>query len=188
MTVFPFSRLSQRTVWFKSTILAAGLIGVCALTTPAQEPGTEPTESTPAVRQVTQTDGTFSISAADALAAQASQSIATQDYSRAIENLQKARELYNQLSTYYQELASMFVGVDSRINTSHRAKALETAQKRDQATYQLALLYRTQNRPDLAVPLLMEILRSQQPTRELGQRAYQQLFELGFVDVPYSPN
>jgi hypothetical protein len=32
----------------------------------------------------------------------------------------------------------------------------------------------------------MEILRSQQPTRELGQRAYQQLFELGFVDEPYA--
>jgi hypothetical protein len=32
----------------------------------------------------------------------------------------------------------------------------------------------------------MEILRSQQPTRDLGQRAYQQLFELGFVDEPYA--
>ncbi len=32
----------------------------------------------------------------------------------------------------------------------------------------------------------MEILRSQQPTRELGQRAYQQLFELGFVDEPFN--
>jgi len=31
----------------------------------------------------------------------------------------------------------------------------------------------------------MEILRSQQPTRELGQQAYQQLFELGFVDEPF---
>jgi hypothetical protein len=32
----------------------------------------------------------------------------------------------------------------------------------------------------------MEILRSQQPTRDLGQRAYQQLYELGFVDAPYA--
>lgn len=56
---------------------------------------------------------------------------------------------------------------------------------RDQATYQLALVYRAQNQPGLAVPLLVEIIRSQQPTRELGQKAYQQLLELGFVDVPY---
>jgi thioredoxin-like negative regulator of GroEL len=80
----------------------------------------------------------------------------------------------------------MFVGVDTLLNRNHREQALEAAQLRDQASYQLALVYRAQNQPDLAVPLLMEILRSQQPTRDLGQRAYQQLFELGFVTQPYA--
>jgi thioredoxin-like negative regulator of GroEL len=80
----------------------------------------------------------------------------------------------------------MFVGVNSQLNSNHREQALEAAQMRDQATYQLALIYRAQNKPDQAVPLLMEILRSQQPTRELGQRAYQQLFEIGFVSQPYA--
>ncbi|PSN17427.1 hypothetical protein C7271_17825, partial [filamentous cyanobacterium CCP5] len=48
------------------------------------------------------------------------------------------------------------------------------------------LVYRSQNRVDLAVPLLIEVITSQNPSRALGQRAYQQLFELGFVDEPYS--
>ena len=67
-----------------------------------------------------------------------------------------------------------------------RALALESAEVRDQASYQLAVVYRAQNRPDLAVPLLVEVVQSQQPTRPLGQQAYQQLYELGFVAVPYN--
>ena len=31
----------------------------------------------------------------------------------------------------------------------------------------------------------MQIIKSQNPTRELGKKAYQQLLELGFVDVPF---
>ncbi|MGB5974389.1 MAG: hypothetical protein WBG38_13780, partial [Nodosilinea sp.] len=116
----------------------------------------------------------------------ASMAISDQNYVLAEEKLKQARDSFNQISTYYQELAQMFVGVDTQLNRSNREKALETAQLRDQATYQLALVYRSQNRPNEAVPLLMDILRSQQPTRELGQRAYQQLFELGFVDQPYT--
>jgi hypothetical protein len=42
-----------------------------------------------------------------------------------------------------------------------------------------------QDEPEKAVPLLMEVLRSQQPTRDLGQQAYQQLYEMGFVEAPY---
>lgn len=146
----------------------------------------EELESVPdAPSSVTRADGGFTIAVADQLVAEAEEAISVQDYDAAIAKLREARELYNQMSTYYQDLAAMFVGVDTRLNTSNREKALETAQRRDRATYQLALIYRVQERADLAVPLLMEILRSQQPTRSLGQRAYQQLFELGFVDSPY---
>jgi hypothetical protein len=31
----------------------------------------------------------------------------------------------------------------------------------------------------------VQIIKSQNPTRELGTKAYQQLFELGFVDAPF---
>lgn len=138
------------------------------------------------VRPLNQTSSSLSIAAGQQLMTEASAAIANQNYDQAEEKLKQARESFNQLSTYYQELAQMFVGVDTQINRSNRDKALETAQLRDQASYQLALVYRSQNQPNEAVPLLMEILRSQQPTRDLGQRAYQQLFELGFVDAPYA--
>jgi hypothetical protein len=89
------------------------------------------------------------------------------------------------MSNFYQELASSFSGIDNRVADSQRQKALDTAQMRDDATYQLALVHRAQNQPELAVPLLVQIISSQNPTRDLGKKAYQQLFELGFVDAPF---
>ena len=91
----------------------------------------------------------------------------------------------NQLSNFHSQLAASFSGIDNRLADGQRTKALETAQMRDQATYQLALVHRAQNQPELAVPLLVQIISSQQPTRDLGKKAYQQLLELGFVDIPY---
>jgi len=160
--------------------LSVALVGGVSGAAFAQATGADP------VRPLNQATSSLSIASGQQLMAEASTAIADQNYVLAEEKLKQAREGFNQISTYYQELAQMFVGVDTQINRSNREKALETAQLRDQATYQLALVYRSQNQPNQAVPLLMEILRSQQPTRDLGQRAYQQLFELGFVDAPYT--
>ncbi|MBD0268132.1 hypothetical protein [Pseudanabaena sp. FACHB-2040] len=145
----------------------------------------EQTQELNELRPLNQASSNLSIASGQQLMQEATAAIASQNYAQAAEKLQAAREAFNQMSNFYQELSNMFLGVDSRLTQSNRGKALETAQLRDQATYQLALVYRAQNRADQAVPLLMEILRSQQPTRDLGQRAYQQLFELGFVDEPY---
>ncbi|MFM7364815.1 MAG: hypothetical protein ACKO11_10045 [Cuspidothrix sp.] len=128
----------------------------------------------------------LSIEGGDRLIKDASDAVAGQNYPLAAKKLQEARQVYNQLSGFYQELNSSFAGIDIRAADSHRQKALATAQKRDEATYQLALVYRAQNQPELAVPLLIQIIKSQNPTRELGTKAYQQLLELGFVDVPFS--
>jgi hypothetical protein len=129
--------------------------------------------------------GLFSSEAAKQLLSEAQNAVNAQNYSLAADKLQEARQVGNQLSNFYQALAASFLGVDSRAADSLRRKALDTAQIRDQATYQLALVYRAQNKPAQAIPLLIEIIRSQNPSRELGQKSYQQLFELGFVDVPY---
>ena len=130
-------------------------------------------------------NGLFNIAAAKRLLNESDQAVSAQNYTLASSKLQEARQLTNQLSNFYQALSASFLGVDSRASTSLRNQALETAQIRDQATYQLALVYRAQNQPDKAIPLLIEIVRSQNPSRELGQKSYQQLFELGFVEVPY---
>lgn len=159
------------------------------LTDPAsQTPPPEQSEGLDELRPLSQSTTSLSIAGGKQLMADAEAAISNQNYDLAIAKLKAARETFNQLSNYYQELATLFIGVDSRITQSHRQNALETAQLRDRASYQLALVYRAQDQPDLAVPLLMEILQSQQPTRPLGQQAYQQLFELGFVDEPYAGN
>ena len=140
----------------------------------------------PNVLQPTGQDNSLlSMQAGQRLLTEASQLVSAQDYPAALKKLQDARQVFNQLSNFYQDLAGSFSGIDNRIADTNRRKALESAQFRDEATYQLALVHRAQNQPELAVPLLIQIVRSQQPTRDLGKRAYRQLLELGFVDAPF---
>jgi len=129
----------------------------------------------------------LSLDSTQRLMSEAESAIASQNYPVAATKLQNARRASNQLSDYYQQLSSSFLGIDTQVYNSLRSKALEAAQMRDNASYQLALVYRAQNKPEQAVPLLIEIIRSQQPTRELGGKAYQQLMEIGFIDTPFTP-
>ncbi len=128
----------------------------------------------------------LSVDGGKRLMAEASSAVSSQNYPQAAKKLQEARQVFNQLSNFYQELTASFSGIDNRVADGQRKKALETAQMRDEATYQLALVHRAQNQPELAVPLLVQIIKSQNPTRDLGKKAYQQLLELGFVDAPYT--
>lgn len=137
------------------------------------------------VRPTPQDSSVLSMQGGQRLMDEASKAVSAQNYALAAKKLQEARQVFNQLSNFYQELAGSFSGIDNRIADGHRRKALEAAQLRDESTYQLALVHRAQNQPELAVPLLVQIIRSQQPTRELGKKAYQQLFEMGFVDSQF---
>ncbi|HEY9663196.1 MAG TPA: hypothetical protein V6C65_32525 [Allocoleopsis sp.] len=129
--------------------------------------------------------GILSVQGGQRLMSEANGAVSAQDYDLAINKLQQARQVFNQLSNFYQDLAGSFAGIDTRIADDQRRQAFEAAQMRDEATYQLALVHRAQNKPELAVPLLVQIVRSQNPTRDLGLKAYQQLFELGFVVNPF---
>lgn len=129
--------------------------------------------------------GLLSVQGAQKLIEEADQAIASQNYVLAEEKLQEARQLFNQLSNFYGQLSGSFSGIDNRLATSNRNQALATAQKRDETTYQLAMVHKSQNQPELAVPLLIQIISSQQPTRELGQKAYSQLVEMGFTNMAY---
>ncbi len=177
----PASSLSRLSLLALCLLTVGVYAGVKAPTGLAQPAG----QTTP-VRPGNLSSTTLSLEGANQLRAEAEAAIGKQDYATAEAKLKTARETLNQISVYYQDLAQMFVGVDTAIHRSHREQALQAAQLRDDVSYQLALVYRAKNQPDLAVPLLMEILRSQQPNRELGQKAYQQLFELGFVSAPYT--
>ena len=130
-------------------------------------------------------NGLFSIDAGKRLMSEGNSAVSGQNYTMAVEKFKDSRQLMNQLSNFYQGLASTFAGVDPVVSKSLRSKALETAELRDKSTYQLALVYRAQSKADKAIPLLIEIVRSQNPSRDLGKKAYRQLLELGFVDTPY---
>lgn len=154
---------------------------------PAPTPQAQPIDSNDpnVMRPLAQDNSLLSMQGGQRLMNEASQAVSAQNYQLALKKLQDARQVYNQLSNFYQELATSFSGIDNRVADSQRKKALETAQMRDQATYQLALVHRAMNQPELAVPLLVQIIKSQQPTRDLGKKAYQQLLEIGFVDVQF---
>ena len=117
---------------------------------------------------------------------EADRAIDAQQYDVAASKLQNARQVFNQLSNFYLQLFNSFSGLDNRIAESQRKKALETGQLRDDATYKLALVHRAQNKSELSIPLLIQIINSQSPTSGLGKKAYQQLSEIGFVDEPLS--
>ncbi len=134
------------------------------------------------LRPLTQGASILSLQSGQRLMSEATQAIEAKDYASATQKLQQARQVFNQLSNFYQQLSTSFSGIDNRIFDSLRKKALDTAEMRDQATYQLAVVHQSQNQPELAVPLLIQIIRSQNPTRDLGKTAYQQLVEIGFVD------
>jgi hypothetical protein len=128
----------------------------------------------------------LSLDGGEKLVTEAEQAIANQNYDLAIEKLQGARQIFNQLSTFYLQLSQNFSGIDGKITEESRNKAFETGQKRDETTYQLALVHRSQNKSELSVPLLLQVIRSQSPTSELGKKAYQQLYEIGFISTPFS--
>ena len=127
----------------------------------------------------------LSLRGGNGLLAEAASAVSAGNYSIAQSKLKDARKIFNQISNFYQDLSTVFAGLDTPIANSTRDKAVESAQKRDESTYQLALVHRAQNQPELSVPLLVQVLKSQQATRELGKKAYAQLFELGFADVEY---
>ena len=186
--------------WLRSTArITIGAIAAFTLLQPLQvqaqqpsgpenqqqvDPADDPTDPNN-LRPLTQDSSLLSVQGGQRLMTEASSAISDQNYALATQKLQESRQIFNQLSNFYQQLGSSFAGIDIRLAESHRTKAVETAQMRDEATYRLALVHRAQNKPELAVPLLIQIIRSQQPTRDLGKKAYQQLLELGFVDSPF---
>jgi hypothetical protein len=129
----------------------------------------------------------LSIEGGKKLMMEADQAIEAQQYDLAVKKLQNARQVYNQLSNFYLQLFNSFTGLDNAAAEAHRKKALDTSLERDKATYQLALVHRSQNKPELSVPLLIQIITSQSPGIGLGRKAYEQLLEIGFVDIPYTP-
>jgi len=136
-------------------------------------------------RQLESQQSILSLPAASQLLDEGQQAAQANNFTLAIDKTTQAVTMLNQLSTFHESLSKALNGIDNRIANEEKQQALSAAIKRDEASYQLAVVHRAQGKPELAVPLLVRIVASQGIDRPLGQKAFQQLYELGFVKTPY---
>ena len=97
----------------------------------------------------------------------------------------KARDLSRQLASFYRDLNGAFKGIDARIPEEMKDKGRESIKIWADSNARLASLYKRMNQPEVAVPLLVEIIRIMSPTSAKGKKAYKDLLQLGFVETPY---
>ena len=107
------------------------------------------------------------------------------DFDEAKDSYLDARKLAKQLATFYSDLNSSFKGVDARIPNEMQRKGKETLQILAKTNARLASLYLKTEKPEVAVPLLVETIRIMSPNSPEGKEAYERLIQLGFVETKY---
>ena len=107
------------------------------------------------------------------------------DFDKAKDSYLDARKLAKQLATFYADLNTAFKGVDARIPNEMQKKGKETLLILAESNERLASLYVKNKKPEVAVPLLIEIIRILSPSSPEGKEAYKTLIELGFVETTY---
>ena len=107
------------------------------------------------------------------------------DFDKAKDSYLNARKLAKQLASFYSDLNTSFKGVDARIPKEMQIKGKETLQILAESNKRLASLYIKDEKPDVAVPLLVETIRIMSPDSKEGREAYDRLIQLGFVETKY---
>ena len=111
--------------------------------------------------------------------------IANGEFEKAKRNYDLARNLAKQLSGFYRDLNGSFRGLDARIPLELEKKGKESIKAWAESNARLAALYTRKQEPEVAVPLLVEIIRLMSPNSTQGKEAYANLVKLGFVDTSY---
>ena len=107
------------------------------------------------------------------------------DFEKAKDFFLKARKLAKQLASFYSDLNSSFKGIDARIPNEMRKKGKATLAILAKSNSRLAALHIRDDKPELAVPLLIENIRIMSPKSPEGREAYALLKQLGFVETSY---
>ena len=107
------------------------------------------------------------------------------DFDEAKDSYLDARKLAKQLASFYSDLNSSFKGLDARIPNEMQRKGRETLQILAETNGRLASLYLKTEKPEVAVPLLVETIRIMSPNSPEGKEAYERLIQLGFVETKY---
>ncbi len=128
---------------------------------------------------------TLSISNVKSYIKEGDKFIRDDDFDSAKDSYLNARKLAKQLASFYLDLNTAFIGVDSRIPNEMQRKGKDTLQILAKSNERLASLYMKNGKPDVAVPLLVEIVRIMSPNSQEGKEAYKKLIKLGFVETEY---
>ena len=105
------------------------------------------------------------------------------NFEKAKESYLDARKLAKQLASFYSDLNTAFIGVDARIPIEMQRKGKEILQILAESNERLATMYIKNEKPDVAVPLLVETIRIMSPNSPEGKEAYESLIQLGFVET-----
>ena len=131
------------------------------------------------------TNKTLSIANVENYLTQGDKFIKSGDFDKAKGLYLDARTLATQLASFYSDLNKVFIGVDARIPNEMRKKGKASLQILAETNERLASLYIKNEKPDVAVPLLIENLRIMSPNSPEGKEAYKTLMQLGFVETDY---
>ncbi len=134
---------------------------------------------------LTSSNKKLSISNVEAFLTEGDKLINTGEFEKAKETYDKARDLARKLAGFYMDLNSSFKGIDARIPIEMENKGRESIKIWAESSSRLASLYIRKKQPEVAVPLLVEIIRLMSPKSPEGNEAYKNLIQLGFVDTTF---
>ena len=127
----------------------------------------------------------LSISTVEYYIKQGDEYIKNGDLEKAKNSYLDARKLAKQLASFYSDLNSSFKGIDARIPKEMQRNGKQTLQILAESNERLATLYIKTEKPEVAVPLLVETIRIMSPNSPEGKEAYERLIQLGFVETKY---
>ncbi len=107
------------------------------------------------------------------------------NYDEAKDSYDKARNLAKQLSGFYRDLNGSYRGLDVKIPREMENKGRQSLKIWAESNAKLAKLYKSKNQPEVAVPLLVEIIKLMSASSPEGKSAYNDLLDLGFVETQY---
>ena len=128
----------------------------------------------------------FNTEAVQSLINRGDAAVAAGNLDQARKDYDTARSASKQLLAFYRDLSGAFRGLDARIPREMDTKGRAALTLLAESNLRLAALFRRQNQPEVAVPVLIEVVRLMTPSNPQGQKAYQSLLELGFVETPFA--
>jgi len=135
---------------------------------------------------VLQAPGGLNLASIKATVAKGDAAAAAGKLAQAKADYDQARLAAQNLGRFYRNLSGSFRGLDARIPREMDQKGREALELQASISLRLAALLRRMNQPEVAVPLLVEVVQIMTPASPQGQKAYQGLVELGFVETPYN--